>query len=84
MTDQCFLCRIPDPTTQRLHRERACVFVVPKAGQQLSFEQIVQFLSDQRVAPQYQLERLEVLAELPLTPSGKVQKFKLREMAKAV
>jgi cyclohexanecarboxylate-CoA ligase len=28
-------------------------------------------------------ERLEVGAELPLTPSGKVQKFKLREIAKA-
>jgi hypothetical protein len=25
-----------------------------------------------------------VLNELPLTPSGKVQKFKLREMAKAL
>jgi cyclohexanecarboxylate-CoA ligase len=71
---------MPDP---RLG-ERACAFVVPKAGQQLSFEQMAQFLSDQKVARQYLPERLEVVAELPLTPSGKVQKFKLRELAKAL
>jgi cyclohexanecarboxylate-CoA ligase len=71
---------MPDP---RLG-ERACAFVVPKAGQQLSFAQMAQFLSDQKVARQYLPERLEVVAELPLTPSGKVQKFKLREIAKAL
>ena len=61
--------------------ERACAFVVPKQGQQLSFEHMAQFLSDQKVARQYLPERLEVVAELPLTPSGKVQKFRLREIA---
>ncbi|MDE2379530.1 MAG: AMP-binding protein, partial [Bradyrhizobium sp.] len=70
---------IPDP---RLG-ERACAFVVPKPGQQISFEQMTQFLADQKVARQYLPERLEIVAELPLTPSGKVQKFKLREIAKA-
>jgi len=69
---------IPDP---RLG-ERACAFVVPKAGQQLSFDQMAQFLSDQKIARQYLPERLEVVTELPMTPSGKVQKFKLREIAK--
>jgi cyclohexanecarboxylate-CoA ligase len=28
-------------------------------------------------------ERLEILSELPRTPSGKIQKFKLRELARA-
>ena len=70
---------MPDP---RLG-ERACAFVVQKPGQQLSFEQMAQFLADQKVARQYLPERLEIVAELPLTPSGKVQKFKLRETAKA-
>ncbi|MGQ0683117.1 cyclohexanecarboxylate-CoA ligase [Bradyrhizobium sp.] len=70
---------MPDP---RLG-ERACAFVVPKPGQQLIFEQMAQFLADQKVARQYLPERLEIVAELPLTPSGKVQKFKLREIAKA-
>jgi cyclohexanecarboxylate-CoA ligase len=71
---------MPDP---RLG-ERACAFVVPKPGQQLSFEQMVQFLSDQKLARQYLPERLEIVGELPLTPSGKVQKFKLREIAKTL
>jgi cyclohexanecarboxylate-CoA ligase len=62
--------------------ERACAFVVPKQGHELSFEQMAQFLSEQKVARQYLPERLEIVAELPVTPSGKVQKFKLREIAK--
>ena len=64
--------------------ERACAFVVPKPGQQFGFEEMIRCLADQKVAKQYVPERLEVVAELPLTPSGKVQKFKLREMAKAL
>ena len=35
------------------------------------------------MAQQYIPERLELVTELPRTPSGKVQKFKLRETAKA-
>lgn len=62
--------------------ERACAFVVLKPGQQLTFEQMAQFLSGQKVARQYLPERLEIVTELPLTPSGKVQKFKLREIAR--
>jgi cyclohexanecarboxylate-CoA ligase len=45
---------------------------------------MAQFLSDLKVARQYLPERLEIVSELPMTPSGKVQKFKLREMAKAL
>ena len=33
--------------------------------------------------PQYWPERIEVLDALPKTPSGKVQKFKLREIVNA-
>ena len=71
---------MPDP---RLG-ERACAFVVLKRGQQFSFEDMTQFLTDQKVAREYFPERLEVLPELPVTPSGKVQKFKLREIAKSL
>jgi cyclohexanecarboxylate-CoA ligase len=34
------------------------------------------------MARQYMPERLEIVAELPRTPSGKIQKFRLREMAR--
>ncbi len=62
--------------------ERACAFVVPKPGQKLDFDEMVHFLVGQKVAKQYLPERLECVDELPMTPSGKVQKFKLRERAK--
>ncbi len=64
--------------------ERACSFVVAKPGQHFSFEEMIRFLIEQKVARQYMPERLEVVDELPVTPSGKVQKFKLREIAKAL
>ena len=62
--------------------ERACAFAVPKPGQNLTLADIVAFLEEQKVAKQYLPERLEVMEELPRTPSGKIQKFKLREVAK--
>jgi cyclohexanecarboxylate-CoA ligase len=39
------------------------------------------YMEQSKVAKQYWPERVEVVAALPRTPSGKVQKFKLREMA---
>ena len=43
---------------------------------------MIQFLEEQHVARTYMPERLEVVAEMPKTPSGKIQKFRLRETAK--
>lgn len=60
--------------------ERACAVVVPKAGQTLDLTGMVDFLKSQKVALQYIPERLIVRDAMPATPSGKIQKFKLREM----
>jgi cyclohexanecarboxylate-CoA ligase len=60
--------------------ERACAIVVPKAGQTLDFASMVEFLKAQKLALQYVPERLIVRDAMPATPSGKIQKFKLREM----
>ncbi|MFG1346703.1 cyclohexanecarboxylate-CoA ligase [Xanthobacter autotrophicus DSM 431] len=62
--------------------ERACAFVIPKAGRTLSFQEMVDYLKAQQMAVQYIPERLEVVEALPQTPSGKIQKFRLREMAR--
>ena len=62
--------------------ERACAFIVPKAGASLSLQEVAKFLQEQKVAKQYIPERVEVVPELPKTPSGKIQKFRLREIAK--
>jgi cyclohexanecarboxylate-CoA ligase len=60
--------------------ERACAVIVPKAGQTLDLAGMVEFLKSQKVALQYIPERLIVRDAMPATPSGKIQKFKLREM----
>ena len=63
--------------------ERACAAVVPKPGQTIDLPAVVEFLKSHHVALQYIPERLEVLASMPATPSGKIQKFRLREMLAA-
>jgi cyclohexanecarboxylate-CoA ligase len=60
--------------------ERACAVVVPKAGQTVTLPSVVEFLKSQKVAVQYIPERLVVRDSIPSTPSGKMQKYKLREM----
>jgi cyclohexanecarboxylate-CoA ligase len=60
--------------------ERACAVVVPKPGQSLDFAGMVEFIKAQKVALQYIPERLIVRSAVPTTPTGKIQKFKLREM----
>lgn len=63
--------------------ERACAFVVPRPGQSIDLESMREFLRKQKIATQYMPERLEVRDSMPTTPSGKIQKFRLREMLKA-
>ncbi len=63
--------------------ERACAYVRLREGANLSFDEMVGHLEAQRMARQYVPERLEIVEEMPRTPSGKIQKFRLREMAQA-
>jgi cyclohexanecarboxylate-CoA ligase len=60
--------------------ERACAVVVPKPGRSIDLPGIVEFLKAQKIALQYIPERLVVRDAMPSTPSGKIQKFKLREL----
>ena len=59
----------------------SCAVVVPTAGQTITLAEIVEWLTARQLAKQKLPERLIVLAELPRTASGKVQKFKLRDLA---
>jgi len=63
--------------------ERACAVVVPKPGQHIDLAGLVGFLKEREVAAQYIPEKLVVRESMPATPSGKIQKFKLREMLRA-
>ena len=63
---------MPDP---RLG-ERNCLCVIPRAGQSLTLDEAVAFLRDQVAA--YKLpEMLELVDELPFTPTGKLQRHVL-------
>ena len=63
--------------------ERACAVVVPRPGQSIDLPEVVRFLKEQKVAVQYLPERLMVRESMPATPSGKIQKFRLRELVAA-
>jgi non-ribosomal peptide synthetase component E (peptide arylation enzyme) len=71
---------MPDP---RLG-ERACAYAQLRLGQSLTFQAMRAFLRDKQISPSYLPERLELLDEMPMTPSGKIQKFVLRERAAAL
>ncbi|HEV8439283.1 MAG TPA: AMP-binding protein [Methylomirabilota bacterium] len=69
---------MPDPRLQ----ERACAFVVPKPGQIVTLPDLCTYLETQQVARQKFPERLEIVSEFPVTASGKVQKYRLRQLIK--
>ncbi len=71
---------MPDP---RLG-ERGCAFVTLREGHTLDFVGMRDYLGEAKLIKQYWPERLEIIAEFPRTPSGKIQKFKLRELARAL
>ena len=67
---------MPDPRLQ----EKACAFISMKAGKTpLTLESVQAFLAEKGIAKQYWPEHVEVVDEFPRTPSGKIQKFRLRE-----
>jgi cyclohexanecarboxylate-CoA ligase len=70
---------MPDPRLV----ERACAFVIPRPGQTLTLEELTAYLEARQVARHKFPERLELVDEFPMTPSGKIQKFRLREMIAA-
>jgi cyclohexanecarboxylate-CoA ligase len=64
--------------------ERACAFIRLREGAGLTLDEVRAYLAAQQMARQYIPERIEIVDELPRTPSGKVQKFKLRELVREV
>ncbi len=62
--------------------ETPCAFVEIKPGQAATADELVKWCRDNLAG--YKCPRFVVFTELPKTSTGKIQKFKLREMAKAV
>jgi cyclohexanecarboxylate-CoA ligase len=64
--------------------ERACAFVVLAPDGELDFAAMQAHLDAHRVTKTHWPERLETVSELPRTPSGKIQKFILRDLARGL
>ena len=62
--------------------ETPCAFVELKPGRQATPDDIIEWC--RKGLARYKVPRHVVFAELPKTSTGKIQKFKLREMAKSV
>lgn len=73
-----FIVGVPDP---RLG-ERAVAYVTLWPGASLSMQELKDHCESHRMNKQYWPEHLVVVDDFPRTPTGKVQKFRLREMAK--
>jgi non-ribosomal peptide synthetase component E (peptide arylation enzyme) len=59
--------------------EKLCAYVVPVQGAHPTLEELTEFMKSKRVMMQKLPERLELRESLPLTPTGKVEKFRLRD-----
>jgi 3-(methylthio)propionyl---CoA ligase len=62
--------------------ETPCAFIELKAGAQATSDELMQWCKQHLAG--YKCPRHVVFAEIPKTSTGKIQKFKLREMAKGV
>ena len=65
------------PVPDERYGERVCAFVVT-GGKELTLEEVVAHFRERGVAKQKTPERLEIVAELPRTLAGKVQKYVLK------
>ncbi|MBI5606051.1 MAG: AMP-binding protein [Deltaproteobacteria bacterium] len=59
--------------------EKVCAYVKLKKGAHLTLEELIHFLSQHDLAKQKMPERLELIDEFPMTPSGKIKKNELRK-----
>ena len=70
------IVRMPD----RQMGEKACAYIVLKPQKRLTFEEMVSFLKEKRIAPFKIPERLVIVQSLPLVPGGnKVDKRYLEQ-----
>jgi cyclohexanecarboxylate-CoA ligase/acyl-CoA synthetase len=67
---QCAIAPIPDPVMG----ERACCFAVLKPNATLSLDDIRAWLTRHEIGKTKWPERLEIVAEMPLTPTRKIKK----------
>jgi cyclohexanecarboxylate-CoA ligase len=62
--------------------ERGCAFIVTQPDKSFDLAAMQTYLAECKMTKQFWPERVEIVAELPRTASGKIQKFKLKDIAK--
>jgi cyclohexanecarboxylate-CoA ligase/acyl-CoA synthetase len=71
---------LPDPVVG----ERACAVIVPRGGATVTLDDLYRFLTGERKIAVWKVpERIELVDELPVTATGKIQKFALRDRYRA-
>ena len=64
--------------------ERACAVIVPRGGVKVTLKGLYDFLTTERKIAVWKVpERIEFVEDLPLTATGKIQKFALRDRYQA-
>ena len=62
--------------------EIGCAVIVA-VGEPPTLADLTAFLAEQKVTPQFWPEALRVVDEFPMTPSGKIQKYRLRQLVES-
>ncbi|WP_220636904.1 class I adenylate-forming enzyme family protein [Georgfuchsia toluolica] len=57
--------------------ERVCAYIVTKKGQALTQEEVADYLNQHKVSRYKIPERIELIPEMPLNPTGKINKLQL-------
>lgn len=73
--DQVVLVPVPD---ERLG-EKSCACIIPQPGRRPNLQSIVAFLTERGVAKYKMPEFVALMQEFPMTASGKIQRFSLKD-----
>ncbi|GAA3239015.1 hypothetical protein GCM10017691_39750 [Pseudonocardia petroleophila] len=71
---------VPD---ERLH-EKACACLVLRDGASFDLAELRRWLAEKKVTRHFWPEYVQVYPEFPVTPSGKIKKFALREQVATI
>jgi non-ribosomal peptide synthetase component E (peptide arylation enzyme) len=72
------------PMPDDVYGERACLFVVLRGDTEITLPEVTEFLERQGVAKMRWPERLEVIEEMPMTPTRKIIKGVLAARARGL
>ncbi len=59
--------------------EKVCAYIIPRENETVTMEDVVAFMESQKVMKYKIPERIEVVQEFPMLPSGKIRKESLRQ-----